>query len=210
MRTPGRTRPSYCMAPCVQGAGADADGEQDAQDERGAEAEGERPSTPRSCGGLAVGHGGHDGQRRHGIDAGLEDRRRVRWRDVDRLARRRRLGDRHIGRRGLGVDPRCAALDEGRELGVAGGRLAVGCGGVGSPVGCGVGQVGHQVLMRAQLAPGLGPGSRDILARARQSVTVTFGRVPRTVTRVALRTLRGVPGPQSADIAASRRVVAVA
>ena len=55
--------------------------------------------------------------------------------------------------------------------GIAGGRLAVGCGGVGSPVGCGVGQVGHQMLMRGRPAPGLVPGSRDIFARARESVT---------------------------------------
>ena len=60
------------LAPCVQGTGADADGEQDAQDERDAEAEGERPSAPRPCRGLAVGHGGREGQDRHGIDAGLD------------------------------------------------------------------------------------------------------------------------------------------
>ena len=66
------------LAPCVQAAGADADGEQEAQDERDAEAEGERPSAPRPCRGLAVGHGGREGQDRHGIDAGLGGRRRVR------------------------------------------------------------------------------------------------------------------------------------
>ena len=56
------------LTPRVQDAGADAGGEQEAQDERDAEAEGERPSAPRRCRRLAVGHGRRERQDRHGID----------------------------------------------------------------------------------------------------------------------------------------------
>ncbi len=166
------------LAPGVQDSGADADGEQDSQDERDAEAEGERPSAPGPCRGLAVGHGGREGQDRHGIGARVGGRRRVHRSGVGRLARRRRIGGGRISwrdQRGVGVVRRCGAPDERRELGVAGGRLAVGCGGVGSPVGCGVGQVGHQMLMRGRPAPGIVPGGRDILACARDSVIGTVG-----------------------------------
>ena len=49
------------LAPCVQDAGADAEGEDKAEDERDAEAEGERPPAPRPCGGLPVGQTGASG-----------------------------------------------------------------------------------------------------------------------------------------------------
>ena len=67
----GQDQALVLLAPGVQGTGADADGEQDAEDERDAEPEGERPSTPRpsrgspgvdavaarvGCGGGQVGH----------------------------------------------------------------------------------------------------------------------------------------------------------
>ena len=61
--------------------------------------------------------------------------------------------------------------DERRELRIAGGRVAVGCGGVGSPVGCGVGQVGHQMLMRGRPEPRPRPWQRRHLTWARKSVT---------------------------------------
>ena len=124
--------------------------------------------------------------------------RRSHWRSRRRQSTQRRRGVLEPGgriggdRRGHGLPPkahegrqrgvaggrRCVAPDERRELGVAGGRLAVGCGGVGSPVGCGVGQVGHQMLMRGRPAPGLVPGSRDIFARARESVMTHKYAVP--------------------------------
>ena len=90
------------LAPCVQAADADAEGEQEAQDERDAEAGGERPSAPRPCRGLDVGHGGREGQDRHGIDASSEVG------DVSAVAMSVVL----VHRR------RDAALDERRELGV--------------------------------------------------------------------------------------------
>ena len=149
------------LAPCVQGAGADADGEQEAHDERDAEAEEERPSARRPCGDLVGGHGGYGEQDGLGVDAGLgigpDERRELGVAD---------------GRRRVRVVPRCVAPDERRELGVAGGRLAVGCGGVGSPVGCGVGPfLGHYVLMRGGPALGCVPGNRDIFAPEREFVT---------------------------------------
>ena len=53
----GQDQALVLLAPCVQGTGADADGEQDAEDERDAEAEGERPSATGPSRGLA-GRGG--------------------------------------------------------------------------------------------------------------------------------------------------------
>ena len=145
------------LTPRIQDAGADAGGEQEAQDQRDAEAEGERPSAPRRCRGLAVGHGGRERQDRHGIDAGLGGIRPGVGRGI-----RPGIGGVGIGRSGLlgrlrcllggqrwvGVVRWCVAPDERRELGVAGRRLEVGRGGVGSAVGCGVGLVGHQRLTR--------------------------------------------------------------
>ena len=97
------------LTPGVQAADTDAEGEQKAQDERDAEAGGERASAPRSGRRGDVRHDGREGQDRHGID-GLGGRRRVRRGDVRRLVHRRRD----------------AALDERRELGIGDGRLAVG------------------------------------------------------------------------------------
>ncbi len=180
------------LAPCVQDAGADADGEQDAQDERDAEAEGERPSAPRRVPGArrrsrrprGAGPARHRRRARSQPprSRALHRRRWARPRTPGLSRRRPARGRRHR---------RCGAPDERRELGVAGGRVAVGCGGVGSPVGCGVGQVGHQMLMRGRPVPGLVPGSRDILARAREFVMRRSARPARTGTRVAPQTLRG-------------------
>ena len=112
------------LAPRVQGAGADADREQEAHDERDAEAEGERPSAPRPCRRVAVGHGGREGQDRHGIDVGLDGI------DAGLGCFRDGLGRRVVGSRvHLGHGP-THAFHERREFAVAGWRLAVGCGGV--------------------------------------------------------------------------------
>ncbi len=120
------------LAPCVQDAATDADSEQEGQDERHAEAEGERPSAPSPCRGLVLGHGGYREQGGVGVE------RRLVMPDE-----RRELGVAR-GRRGVGVVWRCVRPDERGELGVAGGRLVVGCRGDGLPVGCGFGQfVGH-------------------------------------------------------------------
>ncbi len=164
------------LAPCVQDTAADADGEQEAQDERDAEAKGERPSAPSRCRGFAVGRGGrHERRDRGGIDAGLRGRRGVRRGGVGQLAWHERIagGGARIGRVGRLVAGRCPtdATDERRKLGVAGGRLAVGRGGVGSLFGRGIGQLGHSEAHVGWACAGVILRSRDIFARAGESVT---------------------------------------
>ena len=171
------------LAPCVQGAGADADGEQEAHDERDAEAEGERPSAPRPCRGLAVGHGGREGHDRHGV-GGLGGRRRVRRGGVGRARpARRRLAV--VGRLGAG---RTSAASSGSPAGVS-------PSGVEALAARSAAELGRSVI-KCSYAVGRRQASslaaRDIFACARKSVTRRSPRcTSRTGTRDARRTLRG-------------------
>jgi hypothetical protein len=145
------------LAPCVQDSGADADGEQDAQDERDAEAEGERPSAPRRCRGLAVGRGGCEGQDRHGINAGLGGLRRVRPGGVGWLVRCRRIGGARISRGGLsGWRSGCAGIGrhQGRLVGIGRGRVRHGR--VRDGLGCGIAGVGARFGRLGRLVGGRG------------------------------------------------------
>ncbi len=167
------------LAPCVQGAGADADGEQEAHDEREAEAEGERPSAPRPCRELVGGHGGDGEQDGVGVDTGLGSRRTSAAssgspRTSTRLRRRR-----------------CVGPDERRELGVAGGRLAVGCGDIGSPVGCGVGQSWSSGAHVRWAGAGLRPWQPRHLRVCTRICHATVASAGGTGTRDAPQTLRG-------------------
>ena len=185
------------LAPCVQDAGADADGEQEAQDERDAEAEGERPSAPRPCRGLAVGHGGREGQRpaRH---------RRSGSAVGDVVRRGGSVGSPGIGRADRQARVASATAGEGSATAGEGSRRTSAASS-GSPAGvspsgvealaaASAAELGRSVI-RCSYAVGPAPGSRPWrprhFARAREKCHPTVGSAGGTGTRDALQTLRG-------------------
>ena len=125
MRTPGRTRPSYCWPHAYR---TPAPMPTASRTPRTNETPKRRASDRRRrgrCRGLAVGHGGREGQDRHGIDDGLVASvhgPRCDRRSAGAAADAERFAERHEGgQRGVGGG-RCFAPDERRELGVAGRR----------------------------------------------------------------------------------------